>query len=120
VAFSILVIGNDAALLNTRALLLKRESSHVEQVCGMRDLYDNHCEDVVLAVLCHTLGEREQREAIRVVRANSPTAMILILLAPNQAPRFPEHASVSISDGPGLFLTVSKMLEDRIRAGQVF
>ncbi|MEO8737277.1 MAG: hypothetical protein ABI380_12145 [Edaphobacter sp.] len=116
---SVLLIGNDPGLLNSRVLLLEYERYSVSSVCGLKSLAKAERRDVALVVLCYTLDGAEQDEAIRLIRDESSTAMVLILLAPNEPIRHPEYASASMADGPNLFLAAIRILAERMESGEL-
>jgi hypothetical protein len=116
---SVLLIGNDPGLLNSRVLLLKYERYSVSSVCGLKSFAETDRRDIALVVLCYTLDDAEQDEAIRLIRDASSTAMVLILLAPNEPIRHPEYASASMADGPNLFLAAIRVLAERMESGKL-
>jgi DNA-binding response OmpR family regulator len=73
---SILVCGNDPTLLLTRKLVLEHAGFRVETVLGPSRLLE-HAGECVL--LCSSLSESEQLEAIGSTREHRPGAKILVV-----------------------------------------
>jgi hypothetical protein len=96
----VLLIGHNDGLSHTRGLLLQRENFRVSKVLGVASLKEAECQDVAVAILCHTLSLGEKQSAIQAVRHLSPRAMILHLHTLESGSDLREHASSSVADGP--------------------
>ena len=73
---SITICGNDATLLSTRRMLLERAGFDIKTVLGPSELDAGAAK---LLMLCYSLTESEQLEAIHAVRFRFPEARILAL-----------------------------------------
>ena len=73
---SILICGNDPTLLLTRKLVLEHAGFRVDAVLGLSRLVAKAGEAVLL---CSSLSESEQLEAIRSTQANRPDAKLLVV-----------------------------------------
>jgi hypothetical protein len=61
---SVLIYGRDAILLETRSQVLKQGGFRVATITRLEDFHDLNASELRVFVLCHTLSEIEQREAI--------------------------------------------------------
>jgi hypothetical protein len=113
----VLLLGNDGSLLDTRRLVLQRNALNVQTVCGLSSLTEIACRDVALVVLCHSLSPAEEQTAIQFVRTASPSSMVHLLLTRNREVHLPEHANVSVANGPQEFLSESLDLIRRWQNG---
>lgn len=73
---SVIICGNDATLLATRRMLLERAGFTIQTALGVSAMQASNGEPLIL---CHSLSESEQLVAIQAVRADWPTAKILVL-----------------------------------------
>ena len=73
---SILICGRNPTLLLTRTLVLEHAGFRVKALSGLLKLREC-AEDRVL--LCSSLSESEQLEAIRLIREGCPEAKILVV-----------------------------------------
>jgi DNA-binding response OmpR family regulator len=111
----VLLIGHDNRLLETRRLLLQHENYNVVTKLSAASLMEAECQNLALAILCHTLSSGGKRLAIQAVRQISPRVMILHLRTSDTEVELPEHASSSVIEGPAELLAAARDLIRRWR-----
>lgn len=80
----ILNIGNDSALLHTRALLLGSAGYIITSTSSIREAIEwFQTGDFDLVVLCHSLSEQEREHLIRVIRKGGSAIPVLFVTAAN-------------------------------------
>jgi hypothetical protein len=106
----ILLIGKDVPLLASRSLLIEDAGFPACKAATPAVMTAQDCEDVAVAVLCHTLSSAEKRQVIATVRQYSPNSMMVHVLKGYSANELPEHASTTVIDGPVNLISVVREL----------
>lgn len=86
---NLVICGNCVTLLTTRTLLLAHLGLAAQTVLGVANLRTQNAEALIL---CHTLNEAEQDEAVSIVRGTRPDTPVLVVSDDDLGP---EHASLS-------------------------
>ena len=107
-ASSILVLGNDLTLLETRASVLKTAGYNVEASRAGEEMPSMRAVD--LLIVCHTLSEAERTAVLRTASAQHPPTNTLCL-TPTKGSLEGVVNLFNSYDGPGRLLeTVEKLL----------
>ena len=72
----IVICGSDPTLLSTRKLVLDHAGFNVQTLCGVSNLTEHSGHRLVI---CSSLSESEQLDAIRITRNEWPEAKILVV-----------------------------------------
>jgi hypothetical protein len=106
----ILLVGKDIPLLASRSLLIEDAGLPACKAATPALMTPLDCEDVAVAVLCHTLSSAEKRQVIEAIRQYSPNSMMVHVLKGYSANELPEHASTTVIDGPVQLISVVREL----------
>ncbi len=107
----ILVCGNDRDLLTTRAMVLATAPFEVEVVVGIQALRKRKVvAETKLIVLCHSLSDGEQDQAIRQLQQLLPTTPVLILTGMARAASSRNTATLDSLQGPRSLISLSQEL----------
>ena len=107
----IVICGNDKDLLETRAMVLATANFQVELLIGVEALQTAHINaETRLVVLCHSLSDREQNQAIQKLQQTLPKTAILALNSSARSHPLLGAASFDTFEGPQALIALSRQL----------
>ena len=114
----LLSVGSDHDLMKTRSLVLLKAGYAVRESSSTQDAVAVFSGgDFDLVIICHTISEPERLSLIAAIRAESPSAKIVIVRRDGEASAKLADESVHSLDGPDVLLSaIARSLNHAVKS----
>jgi hypothetical protein len=97
----VVIYGKHPVLLETRRLVIERAGYRAAKISAMVDVSSSVMGQVRVLVLCHTLAQEQQEEAIAIARQANPSLTAIVMTNYARIAVFPEYShTIYAFEGP--------------------